>query len=66
MTETETVKVAKEIKMAAVAVTAIVGLVLIELEALRMGINGAMLGATVAAIAGLGGFAAGKIKPREA
>jgi len=37
-------------------VAAIMAIVIIELKAISMGIDGVMLGATIAALAGLGGY----------
>lgn len=43
-------------------IVAIICLTAIEITALIMGINGALLGLALAAISGLGGFAIGKAK----
>jgi len=47
------------------AIIAIIAICILELCALKAGINGIMLAGAVAAIAGLGGFVTGKLKAKN-
>jgi len=51
-------KTTKAITKAVISITAIIGIVIVECKAIALGIDGVALGASVAAIAGLGGWSA--------